>query len=266
MLLSDFSIRQPVATVVIVIMLMGMGLLALQKLRVNQTPDVEPPVIGLTIPYPGASPETVEREILNRLEKSFQSITQVHELHSTAREGSAQIVVIFEFKKDMTEAYEEIRNAIGAVRHKLPLEMREPILWREDPSSEPVLSLALSSTTQTHAEISRLAEDELADRFRGINGVANVEVYGSLTRELSVLLRAEKLREFNVSIADVVNALRLQNATAPVGRVKGELNDQSIRLVGRIEQPQEFGNVVLKREGDEIVRLSQVATIEDGFA
>ncbi len=267
MLLSNFSIQRPVATVVIVIMLMGLGLLALKQLRVNQMPDVEPPVIGVTIPYPGASPETVEREILNRLEKSFQSITQVHELRSTAREGSAQIVVVFEFKKDMAQAFEEIRNAIGRVRYKLPLEMREPILWRDDPTSyDPAMSLALSSTTQTHAELSRLAEDELADRFRAISGVANVTVYGALGRELSVLLRAEKLREFNVSVAEVVSALRMQNTTAPVGRIKGELNDQSIRLVGRIEQPQDFGNVILKRNGDEIVRLSQVATIEDGFA
>src|SRR5262249_33967069 len=159
------------------------------------------------------------------------------------------------------------RNAIGTVRYKLPLEMREPILWRDDPSAnDPAMQLGLSSSTQSHAELSHLAEDELADRFRAISGVANVEVYGSLGRELSVLLRAEKLREFNVSVAEVVSALRMQNTTAPVGRIKGELNDQSIRLVGRIEQPQDFGNVVLKRNGDEIVRLSQVATIEDGFA
>jgi len=266
MLLSDFSIRRPVATVVIIIMLMCLGLLALNKLRVNQNPDVEQPVMVVNIPYPGASPQTVEREIVNRVEKALQSIPQVYQLRSTAFESRAQIVIIFNFKKNMAEAADEIRNAVASVRHKLPIEMREPILQRVDPAAQPIMQMALSSTTQTHAEISRLAEDVLADRFRAINGVAVVNVNGALRRELSVLLRAQRLREYNVSVTDVVNALRLQNTTAPVGRVKGALDEQSIRLVGRIESPREFNDIVVKRRGNEIVRLGQVATVEDGFA
>jgi HAE1 family hydrophobic/amphiphilic exporter-1 len=266
MFLSNFSIRQPVTTVAIVIVLMCLGLLALKNLRVNQIPDVQQPVIVVTVPYPGASPETVEREIINRIEKALQSIPQVYEIRSTASEGQAQIIIIFNFKKNMSEASDEIRNAIASVRYKLPQEMREPVLLHFDPNDQPIVQVALSSTTQTHAEISRLAEDVLADRFRAIDGVATVNVYGSLQRELSVLLHAQKLREYNVSVNDVVNALRAQNTTAPVGRVKGELDEQSIRLVGRIESPREFEGIVLKRSGNEIVRLGQVATIEDGFA
>ena len=267
MLLSDFSIRRPVSTVVIIITLMCLGLLALKNLRVNQIPDVQQPVIVVAIPYPGASPETVEREIIDRVEKALQSIPQVYEIRSTASESNAQIVIIFNFKKNMVEASDEIRNAIASVRYKLPVEMREPILQRLDPSAQPVMQLALSSTSQSHAEISRLAEDVLADRFRAIDGVAVVNVNGSLKRELSVLLHAQKLREFNVSVTDVVNALQQQNTTAPVGRVKGPLDEESIRLVGRIERPREFEDVVVKRGADgNIVRLGQVATVQDGFA
>jgi HAE1 family hydrophobic/amphiphilic exporter-1 len=266
MFLSNFSIRQPVTTVAIIIVLMCLGLLALKKLRVNQIPDVEQPVIVVNVPYPGASPETVEREIINRVEKALQSIPQVYEIRSTASESNARIVIIFNFRKNMAEAGDEIRNAIASVRHKLPLEMREPVLFRVDPSAQPIMQLALSSTTQTHAEISRLAEDVLADRFRAIDGVAVVNVNGALRRELSVLLRAQKLREYNVSVTEVVNALRAQNTTAPVGRVQGALDEQSIRLVGRIESPREFEDIVIRRNGNEIVRLGQVAVVEDGFA
>lgn len=266
MFLSDFSIKRPVITVVIIIMLMSFGLLALKKLRVNQFPDVEPPVMVVNIPYPGASPETVEREIINRVEKSLQSISQVYQISSTANESAASIVIIFNFKKNMVEASDEIRNAIASVRHKLPLEMREPILQRIDPSAQPIMQLAVSSKTQTRAEVSRLAEDTLADQFRAIDGVAVVNVNGALRRELSVLLRAEKLREYNISVTEVVAALRNQNTTAPVGRIKGELDEQSIRLVGRIESPAEFEQIVLKRRGNEVVRLGQVANIADGFA
>src|SRR3982751_6226727 len=266
MFLSNFSIKNPVTTVAIVIILMAMGFLALKNLRVNQIPDVQEPVMVVNFPYPGASPETVEREIINRVEKSIQSIPQVKETRSTASESNARIVIIFNFKKNMAEAGDDVRNAIAAVRYKLPVEMREPVLWRFDPSSDPVMSLALSSTSQTHTEISRLAEDTLADRLRGIDGVSQVDVGGSLNRELSVLLHAQKLREFNVSVGEVVNALQMQNTTAPVGRIKGALDEQSIRLVGRIESPAEFNDVVVKRQGDEVVRLGQIATIEDGVA
>jgi HAE1 family hydrophobic/amphiphilic exporter-1 len=204
--------------------------------------------------------------VINRIEKPLQSVPGVREIRSTASEGSAQIVINFSYGKDLVEAADEIRNAIGSVRYKLPLEMREPVLSRFDPSMQPVMQLALSSDTQSLAEISRLAEDDLADRFRGIDGVSTVNVNGSLRRELSVLLHAQKLREYNISVAEVVNALRSQNTTAPVGNLKGELEDRSIRLVGRIESPADFNDIVLRRSGEEVVRLGQVATVQDGFA
>ncbi len=266
MFLSDFSIKRPVATVVIIIALMGMGLMALQRLRVNQIPDVEQPLMVVTVPYPGASPDTAEREVVNRIEKAFQSISGVDEVRSTASEGQARFVVIFKFSKNMIEAADEIRNAIGTVRYKLPLEIREPVLQRVDPSAQPIMQLALAATQQTHAELSRMAEDQLADRFRALPGVATVAVNGSLQRELSVLLRAEKLREYNISVAEVVNALKNQNTTAPVGKVRGTLEDQSIRLIGRIENPAQFEQVVVRRRGDEVVRLGQLAEVKDGYA
>ena len=133
----------------------------------------------------------------------------------------------------MVEASDEIRNAIASVRHKLPIEMREPILQRIDPVG-----------AADHAAGAVVAQRRRTPRSRAwprtcsptasaaIDGVAVVNVNGALRRELSVLLRAEKLREYNVSVTEVVNALRAQNTTAPVGRVKGALDEQSIRLVG----------------------------------
>jgi hydrophobe/amphiphile efflux-1 (HAE1) family protein len=266
MFLSNFSVKKPTATVVLILFMVCLGLLALSKLRVNQNPDVEVPFILVNVPYPGASPETVEREIVNRLEKSMQSIPGVTEVNGSADEGMATIFMQFDFKRNLIEASDDIRNAIASVRYKLPVEMREPILRRIDPSAQPIMSLALSSSTQSHAEISRFAEDVLADKFRGIDGVSTVQVNGSLKRELSVLLHAQKLREYNVSVGDVVAALQKQNTNAPVGKVRGLLDEKSIRLVGRIERPEDFQQVVVKRNGDTIVRLNQVADIKDGFA
>ncbi len=130
MFLSNFSINRPIATLVIVLGLMCLGLLALSNLRVNEIPDVQQPVLVVQIAYPGAAPETVEREVINRIEKSLQSVTGVYEMRSTAKDSSAQFVIIFNFKKNMIEASDEVRNAIATVRYKLPVEMREPVLIR----------------------------------------------------------------------------------------------------------------------------------------
>jgi multidrug efflux pump subunit AcrB len=187
-------------------------------------------------------------------------------MNVSANEGAAQFWIEFEFNRNVIEASDDIRNAIAAVRYKLPIEMREPVLRRFDPSAQPIMNVALSSTTQSKAEISRLAEDVLADRFRSIDGVSTVNVNGSLKRELSVLLRADKLREYNVSVSDVTNALQRQNTNAPVGKVRGSWTRRasawsaasSIRKISR--------QVVVKRNGEQIVRLNQVADIRDGFA
>ena len=266
MLISDFAIKKPIATIVCIISLMALGLMALSKLKVNQNPDVELPILAVTIPYPGASPETSEREIVNRIERPLQAVPGVTEVRATASEGQASFVLQFDFKKNLIEAADDVRNAIASVRYNLPTEMREPILQRVDPSAQPVMQLSLESTVLSHAEISRIAEDQLADKFRAIPGVGKVDIFGSLNRELSVLLHGQKLREFNVSVSDVVNALRSQNMSAPVGKVKGEFEDQSIRLIGRIESPQDFERIVVKRTGGELVRLGQVASAQDGFA
>lgn len=147
MFLSDFSVRRPVATVAIIIALMALGLMALKNLRVNQIPDVDQPILTVTIPYPGASPETVEREVINRIEKALQSIPGVDQSRATASEGSARFVLIFNFDRNMVEAADEVRNAIGSVRHKLPVEIREPVLQRLDPNAQPIMQMALSSRT-----------------------------------------------------------------------------------------------------------------------
>ena len=223
MFLSNFSIKQPVTTVAIVIVLMCLGLLALKNLRVNQIPDVENPVMAINFPYPGASPETVEREIINRVEKP---------LH----EHSAGLRDLVERLGEQRQLHDHLRLQEGHVGGGRRDPQRDRVACATSCRSrcasrccsgaisapEPIVNLGLSSTKQTHAEISRFAEDVLADQLRGIDGVAVVNVDGALRRELSVLLHAQKMREYNVSAGEVVNALRAQNTNAPVGRIKGD--------------------------------------------
>ncbi|HEY6528594.1 MAG TPA: efflux RND transporter permease subunit [Cellvibrionaceae bacterium] len=266
MFLSDFSIKRPLITVVLTVGLMAIGWLALTKLRVNERPDIAPPILQINIPYPGASPETVEREILDRLEKAMRGIPGVHDMRAWANEGSGWFRIEFEFNKNLIEAADEVRNSIASVRYKLPIEMREPIIRKQDPDAWPIMSLSLSSSSQSHIELSILAEKDIGDRLRGVPGVSVIDISGDLKRELSVLLRSEKLRMHNISVAEVQRSLQNQNLTAPGGKLEGDLQDLSIRLLGRLESPEDFSQIVIKRNGDDVLRLGDVADVVDGTA
>lgn len=266
MFLSDFSIKRPMVVVVVTIALMLFGYFALTKLKTNQFPDVQPPVLVVNVPYPGASPETVEREILNRVEDSMSTIQGIRDIRSYARDSSATIVVIFDFDKDLTAAAQELRDSISTVRDKLPSEMKEPFINRADPNAQPVMSLALSSDTLSPLEISRLADVDIGRKLRSIPGVALVTLEGELEREMTVFLNSNAMREAKVSAIDVTNALRSQNLAAPVGRVMDGMQEQSIRLQGRLKDISEFEQMVVKQNGDQAIRLGQIADIVDGGA
>ncbi len=266
MILSDFSIKRPLVVVVVTIALMLFGYFALTNLKTNQFPDVQPPVLVVNVPYPGASPETVEREILNRVEDSMSTIQGIRDIRSYARESSATIVVFFDFDKDLTAAAQELRDSISTVRDKLPTEMKEPFINRADPNAQPVMSLALSSDVLTPLELSRLAEIQIGRQLRSVPGVALVELEGELEREMTVFLNSHAMREAKVSAQEVVAALRVQNLAAPVGRVVNGLEEQSIRLQGRLKDVTEFEQMVVKQNGDQAIRLGQVADIVDGGA
>ncbi|RYZ78689.1 MAG: efflux RND transporter permease subunit, partial [Moraxellaceae bacterium] len=164
------------------------------------------------------------------------------------------------------EAADEVRNSIASVRYKLPVEMREPVIRRQDPDAWPIMSLSLSSSSQSHIELSILAEKDIGDRLRGVPGVSVIDISGDLKRELSVLLRSEKLRMHNISVAEVQRSLQNQNLTAPGGKLEGDLQDLSIRLLGRLESPEDFAQIVVKRNGDDVLRLGDVADVVDGTA
>jgi HAE1 family hydrophobic/amphiphilic exporter-1 len=266
MFLSDFSIKRPLVVVVVTLALMLFGYFALTKLKTNQFPDVQPPVLVVNVPYPGASPETVEREILNRVEDSMSTIQGIRDIRSYARDSSATIVVVFEFDKDLTAAAQELRDSISTVRDKLPSEMKEPFINRADPNAQPVMSLALSSDTLTPLEISRLADVDIGRKLRSVPGVALVTLEGELEREMTIFLNSNAMREAKVSAVDVTNALRSQNLAAPVGRVMDGLQEQSIRLQGRLKDISEFEQMVVKQNGDQAIRLGQIADIVDGGA
>src|SRR5215212_3336866 len=147
MLISDFSIKRPIVTVATMLAIAVFGLAALARLKTDELPDIQVPVLGVFVAYPGASPDGVEREVLEPLEDRLSSLAGVDHIQSSAYDGVAQIGVFFEFGKDIQAASQEVRDAIASIRGDLPAEMEEPSIVRFDPADEPVLSLTLASPT-----------------------------------------------------------------------------------------------------------------------
>ncbi len=265
MFISDFAIKRPTITVVTMLALVVGGIIALIRLQTDEFPEVAPPYVSVAVPYPGASPETVETEVLNPIEEAIASISGVKKVTGKAEDGFAIILIEFIFAKPLPEATQDIRDAISGIRNDLPIEMEEPIIKKLNDTDRPIVSLALSSTRLTPAELTRLADPGITRELRSIPGVAEVTVTGKQERELTVELRPAALQAARVSVAQVVQALQAQNLAAPVGRVQGEYDERAIRLQGRLTGPAEFAQLVVAERNGVLIRLGQVADVRDGI-
>ena len=264
MFISDFAIKRPLITVVSMLALVVFGIFALLKLKTDEFPDVAPPFVSVGIVYPGASPDIVEKQILDPVEEQIQAISGVKQVTGKAYDGYALILVEFLFEKDLNEATQDIRDGISTIRADLPSEMKEPIIKKENDTDRPIVSLALSSTTLSPAELTRLVDPGITRELRSLPGVADVLVFGKQERELTVEIKPQALQASGVSVGQVVQALELQNLAAPVGRVNGSLDERSIRLHGRLQNPEEFAQLVVAERNGQLIRLGQVADIKDG--
>jgi len=264
MVISDFAIKRPMITIVVMVALVIFGLFSLFLLQTDEFPDVQQPVVLVGIPYPGASPEGVEREVLKPVEDAIKGISGVDKIYGTATDGYAQIIVLFLFEKDISQATQDIRDAISSVRVDLPPEMKEPILQRLDPSDRPIVSLTLSSDAYTPAQLTRMADPTITSALKGIAGVSQVNIVGEVKREMTIQLKPQALQAAGISVAQVVQALQAQNIAAPVGNLSGPLDERAIRLQGRLDGPADFMQLVVADHNGQLVRLGQIADAIDG--
>src|SRR5688572_16594864 len=263
MFISDTAIKRPVLTIVGMLILVVFGVVALLQLDTDEFPEIDAPIVVIAIPYPGASPDVVEREVIEPIEEVISGISGVDRMTSSSLDSFGNIIVEFVFEKDPQQATQEIRDEISGIRNELPPEMEEPILTRFDPQDQPIVSLTLSSPGLSGAELTRIADPEITRRFRGIPGVASVDLAGSIERELVVEIRPRDLQASGVSVAQVVQGLQSQNLASPVGRLDGDMQEGTIRLKGRLDAPADFKDLVISQTAGRIVRLGDVADVGD---
>jgi HAE1 family hydrophobic/amphiphilic exporter-1 len=264
MLLSDLSIRRPVFAAVMMLALVTLGLFSYKRLALDQYPDVEIPVLVITTQFPGASPESIERELSKKIEDAVNPIAGVKHVVSTSMEGVSLVVVQFQLEVKINEAVNEARAKINAIRAELPLGIEDPVIQKVDFAAAPVISLAVRAESMTPRELSTFVDKKVKRRLESISGIGKVELVGLTKREVNVDIDPQRLDALGMGIDEVTAGLRGENVNTPVGRVRSGDTEMSMRIAGKPDQVARFDAMVIGQRGGRPVSLGEVATVRDG--
>src|SRR5690625_4513662 len=262
--LSDIAIRRPVFTTMVMVGLVVLGIFSFRRLSIDQFPDVDIPVITVQTVYPGASPETMEREVTRRLEEAFNPIEGVDRISSTSLESASLVIIEFDLGRDVDAAAQDVRAKIEAIRSELPLDIEPPQVQKFDPADMPIISLALASETMPLVEQTILADETIRRALETVHGVGEVRITGGVKREVRVFLNPSRMQAVGVTVPEVIGALQSQNLEIPAGRLERGANEHLVRVTGRITDVRQFGEVIVGSRSGQPVRLKDIARVEEG--
>ena len=261
--LAEICVRRPVFATMLILSLTVVGLFSYKSLGVDLFPKIDLPTITVTVVNPGASPQEIETEITDLVEGAVNTISGIDELRSTSVEGVSQIFITFLLEKNPDIAAQEVRNKIDLIVNDLPVTAEQPIVQKLDTDAAPVVRIAVSASRSLR-EVTDVADNKIKQQIESINGVGNVQIVGGRRREIEIWVDPDKMRAFNVTVAQVADAVRAQNLEVPGGRVDEGARELTVRTMGRIIEPAEFNNLVVANRGTYAVKLSDVGYAEDG--
>ena len=263
MFISDLSIRRPVVATVMMLTLVTLGFFSWRRLSIDLMPDVEIPVLSITTEYPGASPETVEREVSRRIEEAVTPISGVKHVDSISREGLSTVIVEFVLEVELNDVAQEARAKINAMRRELPAGLAEPVIQKVNFLQMPVVSLALKSDRLSPTELTDLADRTVKRRLESLPGIAKARLVGTSRREVLVNLDPVRMAALGMGVNEVVDGLAGENVNTPVGRLTSGGTELPLRISGKPKDTAAYADMVIARRGREPIRLSAVATVQD---
>jgi len=264
---TKVSLKNPVFATMVMLAIVVLGLFSYQRLKVDQFPNIDFPVVVVTVDYPGASPEIVESEVTKKIEEGVNSIAGINALTSRSYEGTAVVIIEFQLHIDGRKAAEDVREKVATVRPLLRTEVKEPRVLRFDPASRAVWSLAVlpdEKSGRSAVELTTWAEQILKKRLENVRGVGAVNLVGATKREINIYLNPQALEAFGVTPDQVANAVRNENQDLPVGAIRSLAQERVVQIDARMERPEDFGKIIVARKNGAPVRLDQVARVNDG--
>ncbi|HOG71250.1 MAG TPA: efflux RND transporter permease subunit [Tenuifilaceae bacterium] len=262
MSLSSLSINRPVLSTVFSLIILLLGAIGITFLGVREFPSVDPPIISVSTSYPGANSDVIETQITEPLEQSINGIPGIRTLTSRSSQGSSRITVEFELSVDMETAANDVRDKVSQAQRLLPRDCDPPTVSKADADARPIMNIAINSKKRSLLELSEIADLTLKEQLQTISGVSSVGIWGEKRYAMRIWLDPAKLAGYQMTPLDVRNALNRENVELPAGSIEGANTELTIRVLGLMSTPEEFNNLILKRSGEQLIRVRDIGRAE----
>jgi multidrug efflux pump len=256
--LSTISINRPVLATVFSLVIVLFGLIGYTYLGVREFPSVDPPVITVSTTYVGANAEIIESQITEPLEEAVNGIPGIRTITSTSREGRSNITVEFELGVDLEAAANDVRNKVSGAMNRLPPDVDPPVVEKADADSSPIMFLTVMSDKRDPLELSRIVENIFKERLQTIPGVSSVQIWGQKRYSMRLWMDPIKMASLKLAPSDVLLAVSRENVELPSGRIEGQATELTVRTMGRLSTVEDFNNLIIKDNGDQVVRFSDI--------
>ncbi|MEY4562656.1 MAG: hypothetical protein RLZZ618_1933 [Pseudomonadota bacterium] len=263
---SSWSIKNPIPSVLLFIMLTLVGLVAFKAMKIQNFPDIELPTVSVVAAMPGASPGQLETEVARKIENSLATVQGVKHIYTKVQDGSVTISVEFRLEKPVQSAVDDVRDAISRVRSDLPADLRDPIISKMELSGAPILTYTVASARMDEEALSWFVDNTLVKSMLSVRGVGAVARVGGVSREVRVELDPAKLQALNASAADISRQLRQIQTEASGGRADVGSAEQSVRMIATVQSADQLARMDVTLQDGRRIRLDQVANVSDTVA
>ena len=264
--ISELSIRRPVLSTVLTIIILLFGLIGYNYLGVREYPSVDNPIISVSCSYPGANADVIENQITEPLEQNINGIPGIRSLSSVSQQGQSRITVEFEFSVDLETAANDVRDKVSRAQRYLPRDCDPPTVSKADADATPILMVALQSDKRSLLELSEIADLTVKEQLQTISDVSSVSIWGEKRYSMRLWLDPIKMSGYGITPIDVKNAVDKENVELPSGSIEGNTTELTIRTLGLMHTAEEFNNLIVKEENDRIIRFSDIGRAELGPA
>ena len=264
MKLPEFGVTRPVATSMLFLAVLLLGVICFYKLGIDLMPDIEPTRITVMTTWEGASAEDVETKVTRVLEKRLGSVSNLDEIRSNSSEGSSTINCTFTWGTNIDEASNDVRSKVDMAERSLPDDVDKPTIFKFDSADMPIMTIGVTAK-ESIEKLYDIVDDEVAQPLQRLDGVGSVQVFGGLNRQINVILSREKLAGYGLTLADIEKAIADENKTLPAGTLKLSSVEYTIRILGEYVDPAQLREIPLLRQNGSILRLKDVAVVEDAF-
>ncbi len=264
MKISDMSIRRPVLASMLSLALVLFGVIGYTQLAVREFPDVDAPIVSVTTVLPGANPQVVESAVTDILEEELSTVEGLRTLTSSSGEGVSNITLEFNLERGVEAAAQDTRDKVARIRERLPEDVEEPVVAKQDADAQPFFWLALSGGNYDLLQLSDIGDRLVKSRLQTLPGVGQARIFGERRFSMRVWLSASELSARGLTVQDVQQAIRTRNVEVPAGRIESARREFTVRSLGELKTPEEFGNLVVSNTDGILVKLKDLGQVELG--